>query len=65
MAARIDSKVVGGPAAEAPYEAKRTSHLEEKRRIGQRAAAMVKPGDTIVIDSGTTGHPARRSPAEC
>jgi len=51
----IDSKVVGGPMAEAPYEAKRTSHLEEKRRIGQRAAAMVKPGDTIVIDSGTTG----------
>jgi len=51
----IDSKVVGGPIAEAPFEAKRTSHLEEKRRIGQRAAAMVKPGDTIVIDSGTTG----------
>jgi len=51
----IDSKAVGGPAAEAPYEAKRTSHLEEKRRIGQRAAAMVKAGDTIVIDSGTTG----------
>ena len=50
----IDSKVVG-PVTEAPYEAKRTSHLEEKRRIGQRAAAMVKPGDTIVIDSGTTG----------
>ena len=36
----IDSKVVGGAAAEAPYEAKRTSHLEEKRRIGQRAAAL-------------------------
>src|SRR5690242_12805945 len=51
----IDSKVVGGASAEAPYEAKRTSHLEEKRRIGQRAAALVKPGDTIVIDSGTTG----------
>src|SRR5690349_171163 len=51
----IDSKVVGGPATEAPYEAKRTSHLEEKRRIGQRAAALVKAGDTIVIDSGTTG----------
>ena len=51
----IDSKVVGGATAEAPYEAKRTSHLEEKRRIGQRAAALVKPGDTIVIDSGTTG----------
>lgn len=51
----IDSKVVGGPAAEAPYEAKRTTNLEQKRRIGRLAAAMVKPGDTIVIDSGTTG----------
>src|SRR3982751_1788027 len=51
----IDSKVVGGPAAEAPYEAKRTSHLEEKRRIGQLAADLGKPGHTIVIDSGTTG----------
>ena len=50
----IDSKVVGTPAAEAHYEAKRTANLEQKRRIGQRAAAMVKAGDTIVIDSGTT-----------
>src|SRR5687767_15959722 len=51
----IDSKAVGETDSEAPYEAKRTSHLEEKRRIGVRAAAMVNPGDTIVIDSGTTG----------
>jgi DeoR family transcriptional regulator of aga operon len=51
----IDSKVVGETLTEAPYEAKRTSHLAEKRRIGLRAAAMVNPGDTIVIDSGTTG----------
>jgi DeoR family transcriptional regulator of aga operon len=51
----IDSSVVGtGGATEPPYEAKRTSHLDEKRRIGQRAAALVKAGDTIAIDSGTT-----------
>ncbi|MCW5579767.1 MAG: DeoR/GlpR transcriptional regulator [Luteimonas sp.] len=50
----IDSHVVGGALAEPPYEAKRTTHLDEKRRIGQRAAALVKPGDTIAIDSGTT-----------
>ncbi|MEZ0470729.1 transcriptional repressor AgaR [Luteimonas salinilitoris] len=50
----IDSSVVGSSAAEPPYEAKRTVHLAEKRRIGQRAAAMVKAGDTIAIDSGTT-----------
>jgi DeoR family transcriptional regulator, aga operon transcriptional repressor len=50
----IDSGVVGGAPAEPPYEAKRTVFLNEKRRIGQRAAALVKAGDTIAIDSGTT-----------
>ena len=52
----IDSSVVGSnpPASEPHYEAKRTVRLDEKRRIGQRAAALVKPGDTIAIDSGTT-----------
>ena len=51
----IDSSVVGANAAAEPhYEAKRTAHLEEKRRIGQQAAALVKPGNTIAIDSGTT-----------
>lgn len=50
----IDSNVVGAPQAEPHYEAKRTANLEQKRRIGQRAAALVKPGDTIAIDSGTT-----------
>ena len=51
----IDSGAVGpAPAAEPHYEAKRTAYLDEKRRIGARAAAMVQPGDTIAIDSGTT-----------
>ena len=50
----IDSSALGGPAAEPHYEAKRTSHLEQKRRIGARAAALVEPGATIAIDSGTT-----------
>ncbi|WP_202839403.1 DeoR/GlpR family DNA-binding transcription regulator [Luteimonas saliphila] len=50
----IDSHVVGGAMSEPPYEAKRTSHLDEKRRIGLRAATLVKAGDTIAIDSGTT-----------
>ncbi|SEM14532.1 transcriptional regulator, DeoR family [Pseudoxanthomonas sp. GM95] len=50
----IDSSVVGGAPAEPHYETKRTAHLDEKRRIGARAAALVKPGDTIALDSGTT-----------
>lgn len=50
----IDSGVIGGVLAEPNYEAKRTTHLDAKRRIGVRAAALVKPGDTVAIDSGTT-----------
>lgn len=40
--------------AEPPIETKRVSHIEEKERIGRLAAAMVKPGDSIMLDSGTT-----------
>lgn len=50
----IDSSVVGGNQAEPNYEVKRTARLEEKRRIGLRAATLVKPGDTVALDSGTT-----------
>lgn len=41
-------------AAEPPVEAKRAIHIDEKARIGRAAAAMVRPGDSIVLDSGTT-----------
>lgn len=40
--------------AEPPAEAKRTIHIEEKMRVGRAAAAMIEPGDSIVLDSGTT-----------
>ena len=40
--------------AEPPVEAKRAIHRQEKDRIGRAAAAMVQPGDSIVLDSGTT-----------
>ena len=32
----------------------RSIHIKEKVRIGQFAAGMIKPGDAIVLDSGTT-----------
>ena len=53
----IDHGAIAGPQAQAEpnYETKRTSRLDEKRRIGRRAAALVQAGDTIAIDSGTTG----------
>lgn len=31
-----------------------TPHLDEKRRIGRAAAALVQPGDRLLFDSGTT-----------
>lgn len=40
--------------SETPVESKRASHIEEKQRIGRLAASMVMPGDSIVLDSGTT-----------
>lgn len=39
---------------EASYKEKEASNQEEKILIGKAAAGMIKDGDTIVIDSGTT-----------
>jgi len=49
----ISSEVVA-TTAEPPIEAKRVSHTEEKERIGMLAASLVRPGDSIMLDSGTT-----------
>src|SRR3954470_1791455 len=43
-----------GVTDEAPVDAKRGLHIAEKERIGRLAASMVKPGDAIILDSGTT-----------
>ena len=43
-----------GIADEDPVDAKRGLHIPEKERIGRLAASMVKPGDAIILDSGTT-----------
>jgi DeoR family transcriptional regulator of aga operon len=40
--------------AEPPVEAKRVINVDEKARIGALAAAMIQPGDSVVLDSGTT-----------
>lgn len=39
---------------EPKYQAKAETMMEEKRRIGAYAAAMVEDGDTVFLDSGTT-----------
>ncbi|QSR19627.1 transcriptional repressor AgaR [Novosphingobium sp. KA1] len=40
--------------AEPPLETKRAANPDAKSRIGAMAAAMVRPGDSVVLDSGTT-----------
>ncbi|TCM16513.1 DeoR family transcriptional regulator [Novosphingobium sp. PhB165] len=40
--------------AEPPLETKRAANPDAKARIGALAAAMVRPGDSVVLDSGTT-----------
>ena len=41
-------------ASEVPYVSKERAHLEEKRRIGRLAASMIKAGETILLDAGST-----------
>jgi DeoR family transcriptional regulator of aga operon len=50
-------------SVESAVEAKRTLYAAEKDAIGRRAAALVRPGESIVLDSGTTtAHIARYLP---
>ncbi|HEU4959302.1 MAG TPA: transcriptional repressor AgaR [Sphingomonas sp.] len=49
----VSSGVIG-VVDEDPVDAKRALHMTEKERIGRLAAAMVQPGDAIILDSGTT-----------
>ncbi len=49
----------GGAVAARPYDESTTAvrlreHAEEKIAIGRRAAQLVSPGATIILDSGTT-----------
>jgi DeoR/GlpR family transcriptional regulator of sugar metabolism len=39
---------------ESLYVDRAGTHIEEKRRIAQAAAAMIEPGDTVFLSSGTT-----------
>ena len=49
----ISSEVVNAPV-EPAIETKRASHTEAKERVGRMAAGMVRPGESIMLDSGTT-----------
>ncbi len=36
------------------FEARSNLNIDAKRRIGERAALLVQPGDTIIMDAGST-----------
>ena len=44
----------GGTTQEPPYLVKKNINHEEKIRIAQMACSLIKTGETIIIDSGTT-----------
>ncbi len=41
-------------SSEAPFSVREVSYREEKTRIGEFAAQLVRPGETIFVDGGTT-----------
>ncbi|TBL78603.1 DeoR/GlpR family DNA-binding transcription regulator [Paenibacillus thalictri] len=41
--------------AEPPYRAREIMHLEQKMKIGRKAAELVEDDDVIFLDDGTTG----------
>lgn len=49
----ISSEVVNA-SVEPAIETKRVTHVEAKERVGRMAASLVKPGESIMLDSGTT-----------
>ena len=42
------------PAQDYPLKVKATLHRSEKSRIGQAAAQLARPNETLILDSGTT-----------
>jgi DeoR family fructose operon transcriptional repressor len=39
---------------ELPYQIKQNSYIVEKKRIAEEAVKLVKPGNTIILDAGST-----------
>jgi DeoR family transcriptional regulator, aga operon transcriptional repressor len=42
------------PRPERPFEEMKNAHVVEKSGIGQLAASLIRPGETIILDVGTT-----------
>lgn len=46
--------VLPHPAAEKPFKKRLATNMREKREIGKKAARLIKPGQCIMVDAGTT-----------
>ena len=57
-AAGLCQRVYGGALAASPatadYPTRRRVEVDSKRRVAAAAAALIKPGDTAILDGGTT-----------
>ncbi|WNN73922.1 DeoR/GlpR family DNA-binding transcription regulator [Kluyvera cryocrescens] len=57
-AAGLLQRVHGGAlpvsAAIAPFETRKTVQIDAKRSVAQKAAALIGPGQVVIIDGGTT-----------
>lgn len=49
---------------EPPFAEREAAHSGEKRRIGRAAAAHIRPGETVILDAGTTTHEIARALAD-
>ena len=48
------AEALGGAAQVAGFDVRRLQNVAIKRAIGQMAAALIQPGEVILLDSGTT-----------
>ena len=48
------AKYIRETESELPYDEKRKANSDEKSRIGKAACDLIKEGDTVIIDTGTT-----------
>ncbi|MDQ1060843.1 DeoR/GlpR family transcriptional regulator of sugar metabolism [Arthrobacter globiformis] len=49
------ARLAFGSSYEPPFPAREKTNAEHKRAIGERIAAIVNDGDTIILDGGSTG----------
>jgi DeoR/GlpR family transcriptional regulator of sugar metabolism len=54
------ARIVSPPSDEFAFSARDTQQLDEKEAIGAAAAALIQPGQSVIIDAGTTAYHVAR-----